>query len=236
MSSAAHASTRLPRSRPSAASTVAKGNAGVAWPGDRCRPGRTPVLGGRTIRGGRQPDNLEPHVTTGLAPREYLDKMLAGPFEAFTFSPVGAAVYHLGHSGTAAKVTQGMRFAALRRLSQTAGRVKQHPKFASSHEQSSRRRIAHREERHEAITADRCAGLSACRRCAGRGQAEHHSHFVRRFRVWRLGSLWWRPGARHADTQPRSAGERGDDVLVLLRTAELHPGSCGRADRALSES
>ena len=44
-----------------------------------------------------------PHVTTGLAPKEYLDKMLAEPFESFTFSPAGAAVYHLGHFGTAAK-------------------------------------------------------------------------------------------------------------------------------------
>ena len=48
--------------------------------------------------------HFEPHVTTGLAPREYLDKMLAEPFEAFTFSPAGAAVYHLGHYGTAAKL------------------------------------------------------------------------------------------------------------------------------------
>src|SRR5438876_3822047 len=48
-------------------------------------------------------DNYHPHVTTGLAPREYLDKMLKEPFEAFTFSPTGAAVYHLGHFGTAAK-------------------------------------------------------------------------------------------------------------------------------------
>ena len=47
--------------------------------------------------------NYEPHVTTGLASREYLDKMLEEPFEPFTFSPVGAAVYHLGHFGTAAK-------------------------------------------------------------------------------------------------------------------------------------
>jgi hypothetical protein len=44
-----------------------------------------------------------PHVTTGLAPREYLDKMLAEPFETFTFSPAGVSVYHLGHYGTAAK-------------------------------------------------------------------------------------------------------------------------------------
>jgi hypothetical protein len=48
--------------------------------------------------------HFEPHVTTGLATREYLDKMLAEPFEAFTFSPAGAAVYHLGHYGTAAKL------------------------------------------------------------------------------------------------------------------------------------
>jgi hypothetical protein len=48
-------------------------------------------------------EHYHPHVTTGLAPREYLDKMLAEPFETFTFSPAGAAVYHLGHFGTAAK-------------------------------------------------------------------------------------------------------------------------------------
>jgi len=48
-------------------------------------------------------ENYEAHVTTGLAPREYLDKMLKEPFETFTFSPVGAAVYHLGNYGTAAK-------------------------------------------------------------------------------------------------------------------------------------
>ncbi|MGH8337755.1 MAG: hypothetical protein ACRETL_13245 [Gammaproteobacteria bacterium] len=48
-------------------------------------------------------ENYHPHVTTGLAPREYLDKMLKEPFEAFTFSPAGAAIYHIGHYGTAAK-------------------------------------------------------------------------------------------------------------------------------------
>ena len=48
-------------------------------------------------------EHFHPHVTTGLAPREYLDKLLAEPFETFTFSPAGAAVYHLGHYGTAAK-------------------------------------------------------------------------------------------------------------------------------------
>jgi len=48
-------------------------------------------------------ENFNPHVTTGVAPREYLDAMLAEPFETFTFSPASAAVYQLGHFGTAAK-------------------------------------------------------------------------------------------------------------------------------------
>jgi len=46
---------------------------------------------------------FNPHVTTGLASKEYLDKMLAQPFEAFTFSPAGASVYQLGEFGTASK-------------------------------------------------------------------------------------------------------------------------------------
>lgn len=48
-------------------------------------------------------EHFNPHVTTGVAPREYLDKMLAEPFESFTFSPAGAAVYQLGQFGTAAR-------------------------------------------------------------------------------------------------------------------------------------
>jgi len=47
--------------------------------------------------------NFNPHVSTGVAPKEYLDRMLAEPFEPYTFSPAGAAVYHLGPFGTAAK-------------------------------------------------------------------------------------------------------------------------------------
>ena len=47
--------------------------------------------------------NFNPHVSTGVALREYLDKMLVEPFEPFTFSPAGAAVYQLGAFGTAAK-------------------------------------------------------------------------------------------------------------------------------------
>ena len=48
-------------------------------------------------------ENFNPHVSTGVAPKNFLDKMAAEPFEPFTFSPSGAAVYHLGPFGTAAK-------------------------------------------------------------------------------------------------------------------------------------
>ena len=48
-------------------------------------------------------ERFNPHVSTGLAPRTYLDKLIAEPFETFTFSPAGAAVYQLGQFGTAAK-------------------------------------------------------------------------------------------------------------------------------------
>ena len=48
-------------------------------------------------------EHFNPHVTTGVGPRAYLDQMLAEPFEPFTFSPAGAAVYQLGQFGTAAK-------------------------------------------------------------------------------------------------------------------------------------
>src|SRR6478736_7241893 len=44
---------------------------------------------------------FNPHVTIGLASQEYLKAMLDEKFEAFTFSPAGAAVYHLGNFGTA---------------------------------------------------------------------------------------------------------------------------------------
>ena len=48
-------------------------------------------------------EHFNPHVSTGVAPRTYLDKLLAEPFAPFTFSPAGAAVYQLGQFGTAAK-------------------------------------------------------------------------------------------------------------------------------------
>ena len=48
-------------------------------------------------------EHFNPHVSTGVASKEYLDKMLTEPFESFNFSPAGAAVYQLGPFGTAAK-------------------------------------------------------------------------------------------------------------------------------------
>jgi len=48
-------------------------------------------------------EHFNPHVSIGVAPYAYLDKMLAQPFEPFTFSPAGAAVFQLGPFGTAAK-------------------------------------------------------------------------------------------------------------------------------------
>jgi hypothetical protein len=47
--------------------------------------------------------NFNPHVTVGIATEDYLNKMLAEPFDAFTFSPSGASVYQLGNFGTARK-------------------------------------------------------------------------------------------------------------------------------------
>ena len=52
-------------------------------------------------------EHFSAHVTTGIAPRDYLDTMLAEPFESFTFSPAAAAVYQLGQFGTAAKKLHG---------------------------------------------------------------------------------------------------------------------------------
>jgi hypothetical protein len=48
-------------------------------------------------------EHFSPHVSTGVASREYLNGMLAEPFAPFIFSPAGAAVYQLGAFGTAAK-------------------------------------------------------------------------------------------------------------------------------------
>jgi hypothetical protein len=50
---------------------------------------------------------FNPHVTIGVASQEYLKKMLDEKFEPFTFSPSGAAVYHLGNFGTAREKLKG---------------------------------------------------------------------------------------------------------------------------------
>ncbi|MDH5346137.1 MAG: phosphatase PAP2 family protein, partial [Gammaproteobacteria bacterium] len=48
-------------------------------------------------------EHFVPHLTVGLAPKSHLDKLLAEPFEKYTFSPASAAIYQLGQFGTAAK-------------------------------------------------------------------------------------------------------------------------------------
>ncbi len=48
--------------------------------------------------------NFDPHVSTGVAAIDYLDRMIAEPFPAFAFAPASAAVYQLGPFGTAARL------------------------------------------------------------------------------------------------------------------------------------
>lgn len=47
--------------------------------------------------------NYIPHVTLGIAKQDFANQLKTAPFAQFTFSPIGAAVYHLGNFGTAAK-------------------------------------------------------------------------------------------------------------------------------------
>jgi len=51
-----------------------------------------------TIAAGKR---FNPHVTIGVGTETYLKKMLAEPFNSFTFSATGASVYQLGTFGTA---------------------------------------------------------------------------------------------------------------------------------------
>jgi 2'-5' RNA ligase len=53
-----------------------------------------------TIAAGKR---FNPHVTIGVGTETYLNKMLAEPFDSFTFSATGASVYQLGTFGTARK-------------------------------------------------------------------------------------------------------------------------------------
>lgn len=48
--------------------------------------------------------SFDPHVSTGIASIDYLDRMLAEPFLPFAFAPASAAVYQLGPFGTAARL------------------------------------------------------------------------------------------------------------------------------------
>ena len=48
-------------------------------------------------------DHYVPHVSIGVGVTDFLNSMAATPFDNFTFSPVGASVYHLGNYGTAMK-------------------------------------------------------------------------------------------------------------------------------------
>lgn len=52
-------------------------------------------------------EHYSPHVTTGVAPRKYLDELLSEPFKPFEFSFKSAAIYQLGQFGTAAKKLKG---------------------------------------------------------------------------------------------------------------------------------
>ena len=54
---------------------------------------------------------FNPHVTTGVGTIDYLNKMLAEPFETFTFSPASASVYQLGTFGTARKELKALELA-----------------------------------------------------------------------------------------------------------------------------
>jgi 2'-5' RNA ligase len=53
-------------------------------------------------------EKFNPHVTIGVGTETYLKEMLAKPYQAFTFSPVGASVYQLGAFGTARKELKGL--------------------------------------------------------------------------------------------------------------------------------
>ena len=44
-----------------------------------------------------------PHVTLGVAHEDFVKQLKAAPFEAFTFSPKGVAIYQLGNFGVAAR-------------------------------------------------------------------------------------------------------------------------------------
>jgi 2'-5' RNA ligase len=50
---------------------------------------------------------FEPHVTIGLGHEDYLKKLVAERFDAFTFSPTGVSIYQLGNFGSARTKLKG---------------------------------------------------------------------------------------------------------------------------------
>ena len=51
----------------------------------------------------RNGKNFNPHVTIGVGQLDFVQRMKAAPFDDFKFKVAGAAVFHLGNFGTAAK-------------------------------------------------------------------------------------------------------------------------------------
>ncbi|MBV8505751.1 MAG: hypothetical protein JOZ11_08095, partial [Alphaproteobacteria bacterium] len=48
--------------------------------------------------------NFDPHVSTGVAAIDTLERMVAEPFQPFAFAPASAAICRLGPFGTAARL------------------------------------------------------------------------------------------------------------------------------------
>ena len=46
-------------------------------------------------------EHFVPHVSIGVGTTDFMNSMASAPFDDFTFSPVGASIYHLGNYGTA---------------------------------------------------------------------------------------------------------------------------------------
>ncbi len=52
------------------------------------------------------------HVTIGVGTIDYLNRLVAAPFPAFTFSAVGMSVYQFGNFGTAARLLRPFKLTA----------------------------------------------------------------------------------------------------------------------------
>jgi hypothetical protein len=65
--------------------------------------------------------SFDPHVSTGIAAIDYLDRIVAEPFLPFAFAPASAAVYQLGPFGTAARLLK--RWDAASRMARRRGQA-----------------------------------------------------------------------------------------------------------------